>query len=333
MEPTPRHFLDVTASVTGRAWIDRLDDQMARTAQAIAQRSGISEILARIIAARGVGIDAAAEYLNPTIRGLMPDPSTLADMDALAARLVEAITDNEKVALFGDYDVDGASSCALMARYLAPFRPRPGGLYSRPHLRGLRPQHRRHRQADRRRRHADRHARLRHHQRRRRSPMRGRAASMCWSSTTIWPTTSCRPPMRWSIRTAPTTSRGSAISAPPASPSWCWSPSTGLLRQRGDTGQPDLMQLLDIVALATVCDVVPLTGLNRAFVRARPRGGAAAGQSRHRRAGAGGARHRPAQSLSSRLPHRPAHQCRRPHRRCGARHAAARRSTTSTRRW
>ena len=114
-------FLNVSKSVTGRAWTDRLDDQMTRTAQAIAQRSGISEVLARIISARGVGIEDAAEYLNPTIRGLMPDPSSLADMDRLAARLVEAITNNERVALFGDYDVDGASACALMSRYLTHF--------------------------------------------------------------------------------------------------------------------------------------------------------------------------------------------------------------------
>ena len=64
-------FLNVTASVTGRAWVDRLDDAQTRTAQAIAQRSGTSEILARIIAARGVTIEAAEEYLNPTIRGLI----------------------------------------------------------------------------------------------------------------------------------------------------------------------------------------------------------------------------------------------------------------------
>ena len=114
-------FLNVQSSVSGRAWVDRLDEMQARTAQAIAQRSGTSEILARIISARGVGIDEAEEYLNPTIRGLMPDPSSMADMDNLAPRLVAAITNNEKVALFGDYDVDGASACALMARYLRHF--------------------------------------------------------------------------------------------------------------------------------------------------------------------------------------------------------------------
>ncbi|HEX4297906.1 MAG TPA: DHH family phosphoesterase, partial [Devosia sp.] len=121
----PEPFLNVTSSLTGRAWRDRLDEARTRTAQAIAQRSGLSEILARILAGRGVGVDQAEEYLNPTIRALMPDPSSLADMDWLAARLVRAVTDNEHVALFGDYDVDGASSCALMARYLRHFGLEP----------------------------------------------------------------------------------------------------------------------------------------------------------------------------------------------------------------
>ena len=89
-------FLNVSRSITGRAWTDRLDDNQSRIAQAITQRLGVSEIVARIIAGRGVSIEGAEEYLNPTIRGLMPDPSSLADMDRLAPRLVQAITNNEK---------------------------------------------------------------------------------------------------------------------------------------------------------------------------------------------------------------------------------------------
>src|SRR5690606_40882627 len=108
MPESPRSFLDVTSSVSGRAWVDRLDAAQARTAMAISQRAGISDILSRIIAARGVGIDEAQSYLEPTIRNLMPDPSTLTDMDALAERIAKAIADNESIALFGDYDVDGA---------------------------------------------------------------------------------------------------------------------------------------------------------------------------------------------------------------------------------
>ena len=80
-------FLDVDRSVTGRLWADRLDPATTRIAQAISQRTQLSEILARILAARGVGIEAAEQFLAPTIRDLMPDPSSLTDMDALADRL------------------------------------------------------------------------------------------------------------------------------------------------------------------------------------------------------------------------------------------------------
>ena len=78
-------FLNVEHSASGRRWVDRLDDQTSRIAQAIAQRTGISEILARILAGRGVAIDAAEDFLNPTLRALMPDPSSLAGMEALAS--------------------------------------------------------------------------------------------------------------------------------------------------------------------------------------------------------------------------------------------------------
>src|SRR5690242_234018 len=103
-------FLDVDRSVTGRAWVDRLDAAEVRAAGAIAQQAGLSEILSRIIAARGITPADAARYLMPTIRELMPDPSTLTDMDKAAERLVAAINRKESVALFGDYDVDGAAS-------------------------------------------------------------------------------------------------------------------------------------------------------------------------------------------------------------------------------
>ncbi len=80
-EPRP-NFLDVSNSALGRAWVDRLSPAAARTAAAIGQRTDLSEILARIVAGRGVDVDAAETYLQPTIRELMPDPSTLAGMDA-----------------------------------------------------------------------------------------------------------------------------------------------------------------------------------------------------------------------------------------------------------
>ncbi len=111
-------FLNVEKSVGGRAWIDRLSATQMRTATAMSQQYGISEILARILAGRDVPLDATEEFLLPTLRDLMPDPSTVTQMDALVERLVQAVENGENVALFGDYDVDGASSCALMTRYL-----------------------------------------------------------------------------------------------------------------------------------------------------------------------------------------------------------------------
>ncbi len=117
----PKYFLNVAKSVSGKAWTDRLDIAAQRQATAIAQQVDASEIVARILAARGVQAQDALNHLTPTIRELMPDPSVLTDMDAFASRLSKAILGTDNIALFGDYDVDGASSCALMLRYLAGF--------------------------------------------------------------------------------------------------------------------------------------------------------------------------------------------------------------------
>lgn len=265
MLDAPRPFLDVTRSVTGRAWTDRLDMASTRLATAISQRSGISEILARIVAARGVTLDDAERYLEPTIRGLMPDPSTLTAMDELAERLAQAITDNEAVALFGDYDVDGACSCALMARYLRHF-----GLEPQVHIpdrifEGY-------------------------------GPNVAAMDKLIDSGATLIITLDCGTTSDGPIAHA--RGRGADVlvidhhlsdhELPKASalvnPNrpddisglgyLCAAGVTFMvlvavnraLRRRGDTGLPDLLKLLDLVALATICDVVPLTGLNRAFV-------------------------------------------------------------------
>jgi single-stranded-DNA-specific exonuclease len=113
-----RFFLGVEKSVTGRAWRDRLDDRGVARATTITQRLGTPELLARVLAGRGVEADAAEAYLDPTIKSLMPDPSVLTDMGAASARLADAAMRGEKVGIFGDYDVDGATSAALLCRYL-----------------------------------------------------------------------------------------------------------------------------------------------------------------------------------------------------------------------
>jgi single-stranded-DNA-specific exonuclease len=262
-EPRP-YFLDVSKSVLGRPWTDRLDIATRRTATAIGQRTGLSDILARIVAARGVGVDEAEAFLQPTVRALMPDPSTLADMDALAERLAQAIVDRESIALFGDYDVDGASSCALMARYLRHF-----GLDPQVHIpdrifEGYGPNvNAIDRLAD------------------------GGASLLI---TLDCGTTSDGPILHARERGLDVLVIDHHLSdhelpqanalVNPNRPDdisglgyLCAAGVTFMvlvavnraLRSRGVAG-PDLMAMIDLVALATVCDVVPLKGLNRAFV-------------------------------------------------------------------
>ncbi|AKR55323.1 Single-stranded-DNA-specific exonuclease RecJ [Devosia sp. H5989] len=259
------YFLDVSRSVTGRAWVDRLDANASRLAQAIAQRTDLSEILARIVAARGVGPEEAESYLNPTIRDLMPDPSTLTAMDRLVARLAKAIGDRENVALFGDYDVDGACSCALMSRYLRHFGLEPQVYIPDRIFEGY-------------------------------GPNVAAIDKLIDAGATLIITLDCG-----TVSDAPIAharSRGvdvlvidhhlSDFELPEATaivnPNrpddvsglgyLCAAGVTFMvlvaanreLRNLGRAGLPDLMAMLDLVALATVCDVVPLKGLNRAFV-------------------------------------------------------------------
>ncbi len=112
----PRAFLNVDRSVTGRRWKPRLEDP--RVAEAISQRHELPEILGRVLAARGVGIDEAEQFLNPTIRALMPQPSVLQDMEKGANRMAEAIVSGEKIGVIADYDVDGVSSAAILSLFL-----------------------------------------------------------------------------------------------------------------------------------------------------------------------------------------------------------------------
>jgi single-stranded-DNA-specific exonuclease len=113
-----RLFLGVENSATGRAWRDRLDERGAARALAIAQRHELPELLARILAGRNVEADAVEAFLDPTIKRLMPDPYVLTAMKEAAERIADAVTRGESIAIFGDYDVDGATSAALLARYL-----------------------------------------------------------------------------------------------------------------------------------------------------------------------------------------------------------------------
>lgn len=114
----PKPFLGVANSALGRTWVERCDAAQSTIALAIAQTHGLPDVLARVLAGRGVGIHDTDGFLNPRLRDLMPDPHRLTDMEAAASRLAEAVARGEKVAIFGDYDVDGACSAALLAEYL-----------------------------------------------------------------------------------------------------------------------------------------------------------------------------------------------------------------------
>jgi single-stranded-DNA-specific exonuclease len=109
--------IEVVRSVTGRRWLSRAGDD--RTGLMLAQRLGLPEIVGRLLAARGVDADSAPHFLNPTLRDALPDPACLMDMDRAVERLIAAVQGSEPIAVFGDYDVDGATSSALLARFFA----------------------------------------------------------------------------------------------------------------------------------------------------------------------------------------------------------------------
>lgn len=113
-----RAFLDVKSSASGQRWIERLDNQTRNIAIAISQTLGVPELIGRVMAGRGVALEEAEAFLSPSIRDLMPDPNVLTDMKLAAERIANAIINGEQIAIFGDYDVDGASSSALMSRFL-----------------------------------------------------------------------------------------------------------------------------------------------------------------------------------------------------------------------
>ncbi len=266
---TNRPFLNVAQSATGRSWRERLDVRGTQTALAMTQRYGISELLARVLAGREVGLDEVETYLDPTIRALLPDPDTLTDMAPAVARLARAVTGGEQVAVFGDYDVDGACSTALLvgvlrAAGLDPLFHIPDRIYEGygpnvPAIEAL------------------------------------AAQGVTLLVTVDCGTTSAEPlaaARRLGLDVVVIDHHQANEALPPAeaivnpnreddlsglghvcAAGLTFITAVGLvraLRQAGHFGTgrpaPDLLEALDLVALATVADVVPLKGLNRAFV-------------------------------------------------------------------
>ena len=110
-------FLQVERSILGRRWRARLDSSGESQSLALTQAYGLDDLLARILVGRGVLLSDLETYLNPSLRALLPNPASLQDMTQAVARLARALTSGEQVAVFGDYDVDGACSAALLIDY------------------------------------------------------------------------------------------------------------------------------------------------------------------------------------------------------------------------
>jgi single-stranded-DNA-specific exonuclease len=259
--------LGVERSVCGRRW--RFGGQNSREGLAIAERLALPEIVGRLLAHRGVELDAAPEFLAPRLRHQLPDPLHLRDMAAACARLAAAVRTGETIAVFGDYDVDGATSAARLLRFFAAV----GGktrLYVPDRLReGY-------------------------------GPNAAALARLQEEGAAVVVTVDCGTTAHQPLADAaargldvvvvdhhvaePALPRAAAVVNPNRLDET--SPHGNLaavgvafllvvalnrtLREAGwysdDRREPDLIAWLDLVALGTVCDVVPLTGLNRAFV-------------------------------------------------------------------
>ena len=122
-KPTPfgsaanhAHALGIKNSFSGRAWTFQETDEA--TAKDL-EHAGLPPPLANLLTARGVTKDTLAEFLDPKLKLLLPDPNKLANMRLAASRLADAIMRNEKVAVLGDYDVDGACASALLLGFFA----------------------------------------------------------------------------------------------------------------------------------------------------------------------------------------------------------------------
>jgi single-stranded-DNA-specific exonuclease len=259
--------LGVERSVCGRRWRLRAAD--VSEGQAIAARLALPEIVGRLLAQRGIDHDEAPGFLAPRLRDQLPDPSHLRDMEVAAARLVHAVREGETIAVFGDYDVDGATSAALLVRFFAavggrtrvyvPDRLREGygpntAALLRLHAEGARVVV----TVD-----CGTNAHL---------PLAGAAAAglevIVVDHHVAEPLLPCAAAIVNPNRLDEESPHG-ALAAVGVAFLLVVAVNRALRRAgwyAAGRAEPDLMGWLDLVALGTVCDVVPLAGLNRAYV-------------------------------------------------------------------
>ncbi|QDY68859.1 single-stranded-DNA-specific exonuclease RecJ [Qingshengfaniella alkalisoli] len=255
-------YLGVSKSITGRNWIGPAP-AVDRQAEAIAQATGLPRPLCQTLARTGLGPADAEAYLTPNLKDLLPDPRGLKDMDRAAARFLKAVHTRERIAIFADYDVDGGSSAALLMRWLrsvglpstlyVPDRIDEGYGPNPPAMRALAENH---------------------------------DLIICVDCGTLSFEALDAVPSGTDVVVldhhlgGETLPRAVAVVNPNRQDEngelahLCAASvvflmlveANRLLRESGQSG-PDLMALLDIVALATVADVAPLIGVNRALVR------------------------------------------------------------------
>lgn len=255
------------SSILGKKWYEKPAD--SRESLAISQLFDLSPFVGKLLASRQLTTLSASDYLVPTLKQLMPDPSHLKDLDKGVERMIEALTAQQKIAVFGDYDVDGATASSLFKRYFQdinqnitvyiPQRLEEGYGPNIPALSQLKQEG---------------------HQ----------LLIMVDCGTTAFDALSHAKKIGLDVIiidhhiSAPSLPEATALINPnridESSPltTLC---AAGLsfiflvalhrsLREKGwfndSKTEPDLRQYLDLVALGTVCDVMPLTGLNRAFV-------------------------------------------------------------------
>jgi single-stranded-DNA-specific exonuclease len=263
-------YMGVAASVRGYRWQERLGTPAAHAlATAISQHHGLPDLMGRVLAARDVKLDGVPVFLEPSLKALMPDPSTLRDMDKAASRLADAIEKSAPVAIFGDYDVDGACSSALMARFLE-HHGTPARIYIPDRIfEGYGPNA----------------AAI--------EALVNEGAKLIVTvdcGTTSFDPLAAAKKLKTDVviidhhqadeklpdvhavvnpnRQDDISGQGNLCAAGVVF--LVLVATTRELRKRkfyGDVSEPDLLSLLDLVALATVADVVPLTGLNRAYVK------------------------------------------------------------------
>ncbi len=261
-----KHPFGKVRSIADRIWEKKESDE--RLSLALSQRYQLPMVLAEILAARGYSLDTAETFLNPTLKALLPDPSHLMDLDKGVNRVVTALKRNENIVIFADYDVDGATSSALLRRYFQDIGI-PCGLYIPnrieegygPNIPAM-------------------HA------------LKGQGYDLMimvdCGSTAFEPleaacelnlnvividhhATQTKLPQAYALINPNRLDESSPLTQLCAA-GLAFIFLVGLHRQLRqekwfeDKPEPDLRRYLDLVALGTVCDVMPLTGLNRAFV-------------------------------------------------------------------